>query len=304
MRKARKSKLVDLKEAVDMVKEGSSLATGGQSLANKPSAFVREIVKKGIGNLTLFSNPVASYDADLLIGAGLVKKTYLACVTFDYLGLAPNFRKAAENGELEIVEVDGRAVIGGYMATVEGLPAHHVSSLKGTDFLKTSELIRRYTSEDGEELIAVVALSPDVAVIHVPQADEYGNARHLGTAYFDPLMIGASKQVIVTADEIVSLHTIEAEPYRTTVPSYLVDAVVELPFGAHPCSCNALYDHDEEHFREYIQCAELALKGENPNAFSDYLKKYVYQPDSIDEYLELVGGQKKMVELRNGAGDE
>lgn len=300
MRKIRTSKLVDLKEAVDMVKEGARLATGGQSLANKPSAFVREIVKKGIGSLVLFSNPIASYDADLLIGAGLVKKTYLACVTFDYLGLAPNFRKAAENGEIEVIEVDARTVGGGYMAAVEGLPVHPLSSLKGTDLLKTTELIRKYTAPDGEELTAVVALIPDVAVIHVPQADEYGNARYLGPSAFDIIMIRASKKVIVTADEIVSLRTIEADPSETTVPSYWVDAVVEVPFGAHPCSCNTLYDHDEEHLREYIRCAELARRGEAPNAFSDYLKKYVYQPDSIYDYLELVGGPRKMIELRRG----
>ncbi len=302
MRKARTSKLVDLQEAVNMVTEGSSLATGGQSLRNKPSAFVREIVRRGIGNLTLFSNPIASYDADLLIGAGLVKRTYLPCVSFDYLGLAPNFRKAAERGEIEIVEVDGRALIGGYMAAVEGLPAHPLRSLKGTDFLKTTELIKIYTAPDGEELTAVVALLPDVAVIHAPQADEYGNVRYLGQSFFDPVMVRASKRVIVTTDEIVSLHTIEADPAGTTIPAYWVDAVVELPFGAHPCACNTLYSHDGEHLMEYIRCGELARKGQDPDAFSDYIKKYVHQPASIYDYLEQVGGTKKMISLRKGLG--
>jgi len=137
MKKARRSKLVDLKEAVDMVKDGASLATGGAVFSNKPCAFVREVARKGIGNLSLFSSTLASYDADLLIGAGLVKKSYIPHISFEYLGLAPNYRKAAENGDIEIVECDARILFGGYVATIEGLPSHPIISLKGDDLSKT-----------------------------------------------------------------------------------------------------------------------------------------------------------------------
>jgi len=73
--------------------------------------------------------------------------------------------------------------------------------------------------------------------------------------------------VIVTADEIISLRTTEADPAGTTIPGYLVQAVVEVPYGAHPCACYTRYSHDEEHLREYIRCAELTRTGENPSLF-------------------------------------
>ncbi len=97
--------MVGLREAASLVKQHSSLAIGGWSLVNKPSAFVRELVRNRTGGLTLYSN-VASYDADILVGAGLVATAYLSHVSFEYLGLAPHFRKAAENGEVEVVDCD------------------------------------------------------------------------------------------------------------------------------------------------------------------------------------------------------
>ena len=116
MKAARKSKVVSLSEAASLVKEGSSLAVGGYSMVRKPSAFIREIVKKRIGNLTLLSN-ISSYDTDLLVGAHLVKKAYLCHVTFEYLGLAPNFRRAVEVGEIEMIECDASLLVAGYLAT-------------------------------------------------------------------------------------------------------------------------------------------------------------------------------------------
>jgi glutaconate CoA-transferase subunit A len=273
---------------------------GGYSLVSKPSAFIRQIVKNRVANLTLFSN-ISSYDTDLLVGAHLVKKAYLAHVTFEYLGLAPNYRRAAETGEIEIIDCDASLLLAGYLATIEGLSFHPVSAVKGTDVLKRMDLVRHFTSPDGEDMLAVSAIAPDVAVIHVAQADQYGNARHLGNPLFDVNIFRAARKVIVTTEKLVSVRVTESEPWRTTVPCYYVDAVVEVPFGTHPCACPPLYVHDEEHLTEYLEASRRAIAGESAEAFSAYMEKYVYQPDSIYAYLELVGGVERMARLMKEA---
>ena len=103
--------------------------------------------------------------------------------------------------------------------------------------------------------------------------------RHIGTANFDLVMIRASKKVIIVTEEVISLRTTELDPERTSIPCFMVDAVVELPFGAHPCSCSGIYQHDEEHLKEYLRCAELVRTGKDPGAFKEYIKKYIDQPE-------------------------
>jgi len=301
MKLQRKSKVTSLQEATSAVKEGSSICLGGLWYHNRAAAFVRELVKRRVGGLTLFSSPPSSYEPDLLIGAGLVKKAYLANMTFEYIGMAPNFRKAAENGEIELVECDESTIVGGLKATIEGIPFHPLNSLKGTDFLQASPLAQRKVLNDGTEFIAAPALEPEVVIIHAQQADEYGNVRHKGAVFADLIMAKAGKTVIVTVDELVSHQEILRDPRKTTIPAYLVDIVVEVPFGAHPSSSHLNYAHDEAHIREYIRAADDARAGRDPEAFHRYLQKYVYEPADIHDYLERVGGLRKVLELRKAA---
>jgi glutaconate CoA-transferase subunit A len=58
-------------------------------------------------------------------------------------------------------------------------------------------------------------------------------------------MAEASSFVIASVDRLISNRVVREEPFRRTVPSYLVDVVVEVPFGAHPCSSMGFYLHDE-----------------------------------------------------------
>lgn len=252
-----------------------------------------------MGGLVLYSSPSASYDADLLIGAGLVRKAYLASVSFEYLGLAPNYREAAEKGRVELVECDEATVIGGLMAAAEGLPYHLARSLKATDVVEASELCRRFVA-DGEELLLVVALRPDVGALHAQQADEYGNARHLGATFADLLIAKACRRVVVTVDELVSHQRVLDEPWRTTIPGYMVDAVVEIPYGAHPCSSHGLYLHDEEHLRDYLAAAEATRRGSEPQAWARYVARYASEPASPSEYLDRIGGPGRLARLRQG----
>ncbi|MBI3968576.1 MAG: CoA transferase subunit A [Chloroflexi bacterium] len=298
LRPRRRSKVVDLATAVQMVRPGTSVCIGGFLYHNRPAAFVRELIRRRIGDLTLFSSPSSSYEADLLLGSGLVKKAYLANVVFEYMGLAPNYRKAWETGSVEMVECEEATIIGGFMATVEGLAYHPVQSLKGTEVLKVSELCKKFMSIDGVEMLAVPALKPDVAVLHAQQADEYGNIRYLGASFADILIAKASGKVIVTVDEIVSTSTVQNEPWRTTIPGYIVEAVVEVPYGAHPSSSHCRYVHDEDHLRAYIAAAEESRREPDSGKYEEYVRKFVDEPADHFDYLDRVGGLARLTGLK------
>jgi glutaconate CoA-transferase, subunit A len=278
----RPSKLVDLDEAVDLVRPGSHVAFGGFLAHNKPSAFVRGLLRAGTDELTIYSCPAASYDADLLIGAGLVDRTVLAQVSFGGLGPAPRWTDAVANGTIDVEVCDEAIVVGGYMATIEGIPYHPLASARGHDIVRESTLAKPYRTHTGHELVAASPLAPDVAILHVQQADVFGNGRHLGSTWGDEIVAKAAKRVILTTDEIVDNAAVRADPRATTVPGYLVDAVVHVPYGAHPCASHGAYLADESHLRAYIAQASTAA------GFAEYVEEWV-RP-SHDTYLETVGG--------------
>jgi glutaconate CoA-transferase subunit A len=85
---------------------------------------------------------------------------------------------------------------------------------------------------DGTEVVCVKALVPDYSIIHVQEADIYGNCRILGPNYQDALLARAAKKTIITTERIVGTYRMQEEPKLTTIPHMLVEAVVELPGGA------------------------------------------------------------------------
>lgn len=94
---------------------------------------------------------------------------------------------------------------------------------------------------DGAEVVCVKALVPDIAVIHVQEADQYGNCRILGPSYQDVLLARAAKKTIITAERIVGTYRMKEEPKLTAIPHFLVEAVVEVPEGAKPGICYPEY---------------------------------------------------------------
>jgi glutaconate CoA-transferase subunit A len=283
----RADKVRSLDDALAAVTDGCLLAVGGLWFHNAPSAAVRALVRRGVRAIDLLTAPPSSFTTDLLVGAGVVGRAYLPHVSFEHLGLAPNVRRAAETGTIELVECDEATLLGGLMATLEGLPEHPILSLKGTDHLRTSPLARPGATSDGTPALVPPALRPDVALLHAQQADRHGNVRHLGTPFCDPLLAKAARHVVVTVDEIVDNNVVRAEPHRTTLPGYLVDAVVELPFGAHPCASHGRYPHDEEHLLGYL----AACRG---GALSAYLARWVHGPSGHEEYLAAAGGAARL----------
>ncbi|ABE36908.1 CoA transferase subunit A [Paraburkholderia xenovorans] len=284
---ARRSKLTSLADALERVEAGQLLALGGLWFHNNPCAAVRALARRKVRNLRLVAAPPSSYAVDLLIGAGCVAQATVGHVSFEHLGFAPNFRRAAQEGSVSIVDADEATILGGLMATLEHLDSHPVTSVKGTDIGRSAAAPR-----NGAGVVAPLALRPDVCLLHAQEADIYGNVRNLGTPFCDPLFAKASKYVIVTVDRIIDNGEIRAQPNRTTIPGYLVDAVVEAPFGAHPCSSHGIHVHDEPGISAYIEA------GANADTWRrEYFGPYVEEPESLEDYVRSVGGADRILAL-------
>lgn len=251
-------------------------------------AAMRHIIRQGATDLTIIPTPSAGLAIDLLIAAGCVQKVFCSYVGLEALGLAPNFRRAVETGSIEISDIDETSVVLGYRAAATGLPFAVLPAFYGlTDLPKVNPAVFQEIKDPftGAICYAMPPLKPDVAIIHVQQCDEYGNARQLGGHHTEKLIAKASKHVIITTEEIVSHDDIAADPVRTTVPGFLVNSVVKLPYGCHPGACPTRYVYDRAHLEEY---AQLAREGRT----AEYINKYVMETTDHAAYLNLIGASR------------
>ena len=267
-----KKVLTSLPKAAAMVEDGALVTLGGATFHRAPMAFVRELVRQGRKDLNLVDREPA-IDFDLLIGAGCVAMVRAGMVAFEVLGMAPNFRRKSEAGEIVVKEGACQPIISGLRAAAMGLPSLPVKGMLGSDLMDISEIVGGQKAfEDpftGETLIAVRAIEPDVAVIHAQKADAFGNTRIEGPLYEDVIKAKAARTVVVTAEEIVDTAEFRKAPESTTLPHFLVDAVVHAPNGAWPCSCCNHYDTDYDHLREYLAAAKA-------DRFAEYLETHVH----------------------------
>jgi len=279
-----KNKIISMEQAAELVSDGSSLGLGGWIFNSQPMALVRALVRHGSKELTLVPSP-GSMAPDLLIGAGQVRKTFCVFISFEQYGLAPHFRRAAENGSIDVTDIDGPGFAGGLRASMGDLPWIPIPDL-GTDLPRHApEQYRPLPTGPGERrLIATMAIKPDVCFIHAQQADELGNVQFLGSPFFDVMLAQASRKVVVSVDRIVSTETIRRFNHLTKLPSALVDAVVHVPFGAHPTASHGLYEADETQLRGYVRASAKT------DAFAGWLETCVRDPASHAEYLDRMGG--------------
>jgi glutaconate CoA-transferase subunit A len=284
----RTSKLKSAEEAFAAVKDGTVLAMTSAHYNSVPLAAMRQIIRQGSKDLTIIPTPSAGIAIDLLIGAKALKKSYVSYVGLETHGLAPNFRRAAEAGEIEISEIDEATVIYGLRAAAAALPYAVVPAFYKLHSLPkvNPDLFKEITDPfTGETCFAMRPLKPDVAVLHVQQCDEYGNARQLAGEHTEMLIAKAADHVIITAEEIIPHQMVAADPTRTTVPGFLVNSVVRMPYGAHPGSCPARYSQDDPHLAEY---ARLAHEGRT----ADYICTYVHECRDHAAYLDRIGAAR------------
>lgn len=168
-----------------------------------------------------------------------------------------------------------------------------VRNMLGTDtalYSAAKEIICPFT---GKTYLAVPALYPDVAIIHVHEADIYGNSHIKGILVSDLELARASKRVIISCERLVSIDFFRNDAEKTSIPYYLVDAVVEVPYGSYPGNMPYEYYSDEEHLAEW-----LAME-ENEETYRSFLDRYIFNLRDFNEYLYLCGGLEKLKKLRD-----
>lgn len=279
-------KIKSLEEAVGIIKDGDTIAIGGFILQNKPMALIREIVRQKKKDLFVICAAPSSIDIDMLIGGGCVKKLARQSLTAERMGpTLPSFRRAGQAGEIEIIECDQGMVIAGLNAAKKGLPSMPTVCALGADFInRNPDYFKMYNDPiTGEPVVAVRAFKPNVTLIHVPVCDAYGHAQHEGQPMNDVLACAAAEKVIVSTDQIIPTEVIRRNPWKTITLPNLVAAVVEVPYGAHPCASQGSYPYDGDTIREYLAAAR------SPEGLTEYLNKYVYGVKTHGEYLSLIG---------------
>ena len=279
-----RDKRVSLAEAVALVRDDAIVALGGGLSARLPMALVREVIRQGRRGLHLVGS-AHGIDVDMLVAVGAVRRCEESYVGFEQdLGLAPAYRRAAEEGSIEVAESCCVSMLAQLRAAEMGLPFLPVRGVRGSDIAALHPEYATITCPfTGEVLIAVPALRPDVALLHAPSGDRYGNL-HLEQPYvLDERFASASRVVIATVDELVSTEEVVAS--GVTIPAHLVTAVVLAPFGAHPTSCYPRYAYDHGHLREYVSAAQSG-----PEDVEKYLATYVC--GSEESYLTAVGAER------------
>lgn len=226
-------KLISMAELVGEIRDGARLAFGGGGLQRKPMAFARALASGAATGLDLVSF-LGGPETDLLLGLGKVRRLSFAFVGFDAYGLAPNFRQARESGGLEVVEYSEAMALAGFEAAAKRLPFLPTRFGLGTDVVTTptSPFKAFDCPVSGERLLAVPALIPDIAVIHVNEADRAGNAVILGDAYADPLIARASRRTFVTAERVVDRISADHSRRATFLSRLWISGVVAAPGGA------------------------------------------------------------------------
>jgi glutaconate CoA-transferase subunit A len=248
-------KRISLSEAAARVPDGATVAVGGNLLHRGPFALVRELARQGKRELEIVKT-AGAYDVDLLAAAGCLRAASCGFVGFENeFGMAPSYRRAVEGGAVEAKEHACYTVIQGLRAAAYGLPFMPAAGFTGSQLPEARGFKRVADPYTGEEVVAVPRLRPDVALIHVPEADVAGNGRVYGTQFEDALMARAAATVILTAERIVDTAELARRPELTLIPGVFVHAVVHAPGGAWPGSCHPLYDYDAEAVVSYLAAA-------------------------------------------------
>jgi len=279
------TKLVSLSEAIARyVHDGDTLYAAGFTHLI-PFAAGHEIIRQGKKNLTLArATPDLIYDQ--MVAAGCARKVIFSYMGNPGVGSLRIVRAAIEKGELEWEEYSHFGMITRLQAGAAGLPFLPMNQTGATDLERVNPNIKRIADPyGGKDVIAVPALNPDVAIVHVQRADANGNAHLWGIIGEQKEAAFAAKKVIVTAEEIVDESVIRSDPNRTMIPGIVVSAVCHVPFACHPSYAQGYYDRDNEFYLAWDKISE-SVEG-----VKAWLNEWVYGVKNRAEYWQKLGAE-------------
>jgi glutaconate CoA-transferase subunit A len=270
------------------VQDNDSVATGCALESLIPFAASYEIIRQKKRDLTLIA-PISDMQLDQLIGAGCVKKVIASWVGNVAAGLGHNYRRAAEAEIPHAIEIEEHSnfTIGlGLQAGAAGLPFLPTKTVRGSDFRNNGQFASIRCPFTSEELLAVRAIRPDVAILHVQRADKEGNAHTWGNFGVMREAAFAAKKVILTCEEIVDHDVILSDPNRNVIPGFLVSSVVHRPFGSHPSPTQGYARRDDNFYFEYHKATR------SREGFEQWLQQWVFEVKDHRGFLDLLGADR------------
>ena len=259
-------------DAIAPIDDGCLLVVP-REVSGVPMAATRALIKRGVKRLHLVALPTSSLQADLLIGAGCIATLETSAVSLGEFGPAPRFNAAVTAGTIEMKDATCPALHAALQAAEKGVPFMPLRGLIGSDVLKYRSDWKVVDSPFGNDdpIVLLPAIKPDVALIHAPMADRFGNVwigrqRELAT------MAHAAKLTIATVEKIHDGNLLDDPVLAAgTLPGFYVESIAVAERGAWPLGLPDHYAADAEHLAEYARMAAT------PEGFADYLERYVHE---------------------------
>jgi glutaconate CoA-transferase subunit A len=277
------SKVMALNEAIARyVHDGDTIYAAGFTHLI-PFAAGHEIIRQGRKDLVLArATPDLLYDQ--MVAAGCARKVIFSYMGNPGVGSLRIVRAAIEAGRLEWEEYSHFGMISRLQAGATGLPFMPMNPTAAGDLERVNPNHRTVTDPYSGNAVAVVpALKPDVAIVHVQRVDADGNAHIWGIIGEQKEAAFAAERVILTAEEIVDEAIIRSDPNRTLIPGFIVDAVCQVPYCAHPSYTQGYYDRDNPFYLDWDEVSKFQ------ESVQKYLDEWVYGVKDRAEYWEKLG---------------
>ena len=261
-----------LDDALAIITDGCMLVVP-REVAGAPMAATRALIRRGVKRLHLVALPTSSLQADLLIGAGCVETLETSAVSLGEYGPAPRFAAAVLEGAIRMKDATCPALQAQLQAAENGVPFMPLRGLIGSDVLKYRDDWKVIDSPFGNDdpIVLLPAIKPDVALIHAPMADRFGNVwigrqRELAT------MVHAAARTVATVEKIHDGNLLEDPVFAAgTLPGFYIDSIAIAERGSWPLGLPDYYAADAEHIALYAKLAATA------EGFAEYLDRYVYE---------------------------
>src|SRR4030081_1278932 len=254
-------------EAIErFVPDGSTVALGTALEALIPFAAGHEMIRQRRRDLELVG-PISDALFDQLIGAGCVRRVTAAWIGNVSEGLGHCYRRACEEGmprPLEVQDHTNFSIALALWAAAWNVPSLPTRTLLGSDILTTNPGL---VAADG--LVQVLAVKPDVAIVHVQRADEMGRAHAWGPMGITEEAGLAAQRIVLTCEELVDPSVTLSDPNRILFPETKVVAVVHEPGGAHPSPVQGFFQRDHAFYRQYAE------QSRSVDGFEAWLKRWV-----------------------------
>jgi len=242
----RRARVLSLQDAIaEFLHDGDTVAMEGFTHLI-PFAAGHEVIRQRKRDLTLVRmTPDLIYDQ--LIGMGCARRLIFSWGGNPGVGSLHRFRDAVEKGwpqPLEIEEHGHAGMAAAYAAGAANLPIAILRGYVGTDLARVNANVRFIEDPfTGQQLAAIPALRPDVAIIHAQRADRAGNVLIEGIVGVQKEAVLAAARAVVTVEEIVD-DLRPASPNSVVLPSWTIDAIAEAPGGARPSYAHGYYRRD------------------------------------------------------------